>query len=336
MTHSSDPVSPLPVVLWTETATAGRDGQIIDRMHADIRVTAVGGPRSGEVVALARRLNCPHDDDFRKIMLRSEARWLLTGSMQDIDHRDFAGLSHDIRIAAIEPAIDSLADPPLSSDRINYLPAMLRSPGWNLAANPDEVIAAAQVTRLTSLGRPDHCTLFARLLDGWRTLVTLHGLPETIDAALTGPLPAAPESPRGLTGHIAGMARLERSRCILFEISDRAGRHERCIQMIGRAGRLIVTDDAYELSDENGEILDGSHVGDATSQQSDFVDQVIHDWRSLLSPPANPAALNPARLLEIESHALACTLAAMLSARTSQPESPAKLLALHDPAVTAR
>ncbi len=332
-----DGSNPTAVLIWTDTACAGRDGQIIDRMGPLVRVVGVGGPRTAEVDALARRLGCVHEDDLRKLLVDRPADVLLLGAAADVAVQDVAAaVAGGMMVVAIEPEADNFTDLYVirptgatteQADRVIAAAAFERSRGWTSAADPMQVVGAPQLISFTSFGHVDDCSLLSRLLDAWRFILSLTDMPHSIDASLSGPLGAVPQELRGLTGHIAAHARLPDGGSVVLQISDRAGEHRRHLMLVGKGGVLRVEDTDYTLRDTTGGLVDQSPP---LRGRTAFVDLIADDWRQVMRAPAGEPQ-NPAKQLVRERDALACCLATMLSARTQEPENPARLAELQLP-----
>lgn len=313
----------IEVVVWTDPQRAARDGQIIDRMAPAIRVVGVGGPRTAEIDALARRLDCAHDDDFRKLIVQHPGATLLLGAATDFQ------LADAVPVVALDVQTDAIED--LATLQEAYArhgagsrlaaPGFLRAAGWSSAADPLQVVGAPQHVSVLSFGHAADCSLAARLMDAWRTVLTLTDMPQSIDASLAGPLGGSvPQSLYGLTGHMAGHARLPGGGAAVVQVSDRAAQHLRQMHLIGKGGRLAVDDAGYQLFGADGEVMDQSR-GKAR-MPAGFIDLVVADWQGAIRQPPTATPLGR----EIELAAMACCLASVLSARTGEAESPAKLI----------
>jgi hypothetical protein len=313
----------IDIVLWTDAQRAARDGQIIDRMAPHVHVVGVGGPRTTEIDALSRRLDCPHDDDLRKLIVSHPGATLMLGSAADIQ------LTDDTSIIALDLEVDTIGDLAILQESHNVdgagqrlsLPGFMRSAGWSSAADPIEVTGAPQLVSVISFGHVGDCSLAARLMDGWRTVLSLSDMPESIDASLAGPLGASvPQSLFGLTGHMAGHARLPGGGVAMMQASDCAVAHLRQLHVVGKGGRLAVDHMGYQLFDVQGNLVDQTAKKDAKPRG--FIDLVVDDWQQSIRLPKATTPLE----MEVEQSALACCLASLLSARTGEPESPAKLI----------
>ncbi|MCC7192655.1 MAG: hypothetical protein IT444_07725 [Phycisphaeraceae bacterium] len=326
------------VVIWTDTARAPLAQRIVDRMGMSVRVIGLGGSRSAEVAALGRTFDSPTQDDFRKLIIDRPAAFVLLMTMEGLSREDLsAATTQGATVLTIEPPLaglemlgpvrgsEILPDTSRSTGgtagSVALLPAFVRSSGWISAADPHEHVGTAQLVSFTSLGLPNECSLFARLYDAWRTILHFTALPETVDATLVSVLSASPDNPRAATGHLALHARLAGTAAALIEVSDNGVIPRRNLHVLADKGRLEIGDSSYSLSS-----LDGQTVDHATSEKTpDFAELVADSWQRFISRP-DLAATDGAGSLPI--HTLACCLATLLSARTRQPESPQKILAL--------
>ncbi|MBB6430893.1 hypothetical protein [Algisphaera agarilytica] len=307
------------VTVWTSPDRANLAGELLDVMGGSVRPIGVGGPRSGELDDLGKRLGCAAGNDLRKLLIERPAASLLVTSLQGASIADLQSAAQDgTKVVCLEPLsveLDELGklEGPALPESVTFAPSFLRSPGFLAAADPQESVHPPQLIRLTSLGRPPHGSLLARLLDAWTTALEFTPMPETISASLTGPT-----SPiRQITGQLAAHARVANGNTVLIEASDTAASTRRELSVLSDEAQLRVSDGAYELHQSDGNILDAS---DTPTEQPSFVDLLAHQWRLTLDRPAPAAA--PQR------QALACVHACLLSARTGQPESPSNLLQL--------
>jgi hypothetical protein len=107
----------------------------------------------------------------------------------------------------------------------------------------------------------------------------------------------------------------------LIEVSDNGVIPRRNLHVLADKGRLEIDDSSYSLSN-----LDGQTVDHATSEKTpEFAELVADSWRRFITRPDLAASDGAGSM---PTHTLACCLATLLSARTRQPESPQKILAL--------
>lgn len=304
---------------------------LIDVMGGGVRPIGVGGPSADGRDKLAKDLDVPRFDDLRQMLIDCPAGFLILGTLEGVGDDDLPmAMARGAVVLSFEPVarsigeIEHLAEPatpaeggPHLGGRIVHVPAFERSPGFLAAADPHDALGEQCTLAITHLGPASTGSLFARMFDAWITLLGFIDLPETISAALAGQDGAVPENPRELTGRLTAHARLSDGGSTTLLISDRANPSPRRLQALGSESQLLITDTGYTLSRLDGELVD-EHTHDGPTSQTDLI---AHQWRRLIdqrAPAGDPGMLR-------ERSALACCLACQLSARTGQPESPARL-----------
>lgn len=329
---------PHEAVIWTDAARAPLAQRIVGHMGASVQVIGLGGARAAEVTALARAYDSPVQDDFRKLIIDRPAAFILLMTMDGLTREDLAAAAaRGATVLTIEPPLAALehAAPSRGSDAapesprgaagqagaVTMLPAFVRGAGWISAADPHEHIGTAQLVSFTSFGLPGECSLFARLYDAWRTVLHFTALPESVDTSLVSVLDASPDNPRAATGHLALHARLAGNAAALIEVSDRGVVPRRGLHALADKGRLEIDDNAYSLTSPDGKAMDHA----TPVARPDFAGLIAASWNRFVTRPDLAASDGSG---DQAIHTLACCLASLLSARTRQPESPRKLLAL--------
>ena len=324
------------VTVWTNAHRAPLVTSLLDVMGGDIRVIGVGGPRVAAVDDLAKRLDCPQEDDLRKLIVERPASFLLLATMEEVAREELlAAASQETILLALEPAAADLSELSRLTPRTSkaasvgrplsvvLLPAFRHSPGFVGSADPHDVLGEQRLVTIESCGRPEASSLYARLSDAWHTVLHFTPLPESIDASLAGPLTEIVDDLRQCAGRLGAHARMPDGSSAVLQISDQAADERRYLHVLGQQAELRITDTGYDLRQSDGQILDHSQP---TPTGIPFVDLIASQWRSLLHRRdlAEPTAagIPPHR----EADVLACCLACLLSARTGQPENPRKLL----------
>jgi len=195
-------------------------------------------------------------------------------------------------------------------------------------------IGAPRTLAVHALGTPAHGSLGARLFDAADLVLLLMGpaLPEGVHAVFTTPtaagggargIHAAPPPPdhiRGLDGDLSASLRFDRNRAATITASNRAGSHNLSLTLLTdqatatvRAGRLTVH--------HHGEGV--IPIAPAARPDEDpFVDALATQLTRYLESGVGLAG-------QVDFAAtLALCQAALLSARTGEPESPATMLKL--------
>ncbi|MFM9996208.1 MAG: hypothetical protein ACKVU4_10445 [Phycisphaerales bacterium] len=316
---------------------------------AELTIVAVGTPERGQAGRLATELasgsSTPEPrDDLRATLASSDAdlAWIAapgafgTGGSDDAA-AILAAHGRGMRIAAFEPIPASASDlaPGAWTDGTPCamnIPRVI--PGWPAALPPPETIAALGAVRALALewwGGPGDGSLTARVYGAMEAVRRIIGEPESVDAACVGPdhgrgVHALPgETLRDLHGDMTANLRFSDGRAATIAVSDRAGRWERSLALLGPGGRVRVHDDAFEWIGPDGATLDESatrtrrkKAGDDAPRPSPAAAAVAAALTAVLTPRSDEP---PTDTISI----LAMCHAALLSCRTGQPESPATI-----------
>jgi hypothetical protein len=322
------------VLVWADAERAPLVQAVLGLMPA-VRVVAVGGPRKAALVELAQHYQLHLADDLRKALLTHAADFFLHASSEGLAAADLLHLrSAGTAVLAIEPvtaSLDFLPPPPAPGESIVPIisvPALRSSPAWLCAAEPHEALGAVRSASLLALAPPAAGSLFARLYDALQTLIELVGVPETIDAAVTGPLALAPADLRALTGHLTAHLRFSSAASAVIQASDRSATWSRRLAAIAVHGQLTLDDHGYTFHGPDAAPLDSASPPAATTDPARLI---TLQWQRLIdsgAPRLPPAPATLALLGPDPRSTLACCQAALLSCRTGQPESPATLLHL--------
>jgi len=314
----NDPAHHHEVIIWADATRSSLIEQVLGRM-SDLNVLAVGGPRKSSLTDLAGTLDADVEDDLRKMLIDHPAGYLLLATAENLTAKDLEqARKADTTILALEPVaatLDVLGDEDMVRSIVR-IPAFDQCPAWLAAAEPEQALGTIQSIHLTSLCSPKSGSLYARLYDALDMLLTLMPAPETIDAALTGPLKQPPEDLRSLTGHITAHLRFATGASAVMHISDQAAAWSRRIVLLGTEGELELDDIGYRLVATGGQILDSL---DPETTHADPADLIIQQWRRLLDRPPQPRTAPPHQII-------AAAQSALLSCRTGELESLATLL----------
>lgn len=327
---SADPTAP-EVTVWLDEAYEKPITGLIDVMGGGVRPIAVGGPVAEGRARLARALDVPQYDDLRKMLVDQPAGFLLLGTVNGVGEDDLPmAMARGAAVLSYEPVagslgeLEHLVEPAVPADggahlggRIVHTPGFERSPGFLAAADPHDALGEQRTLAMTNLGPKGAGSLFTRLFDAWVTLLGFMDLPETISASLTGQNGPVPDSPRDLTGRLTAHSRQPDGGSAVIFASDQAAPTPRSLHTLGDESQLLITDAGYILRRLAGEVVD-EYTHDGPTSPTDLV---AHQWRRLIdqrAPAGDPGMTR-------ERSALACCLACQLSARTGQPESPARL-----------
>lgn len=317
-------------IIWTDSARVDLVGAVLDRLP-QTKVLAIGGPSKGSLAEFAARLDLTPQDDLRSMLLPTpdsptpHSLLLATGegltSGAITQARDAS-----IPILALEPPA-AHQDEVVESDEINSqfriitAPSLRLSPGWIAAADPQDALGRIRALQISVLAPPSVCSLYARLYDAFDMAIHLLGLPESIDAALTGPLSEPPDRLRALTGHITAHLRFTSDAAATLTVSDRAATWDRRLLALGASAQITLHDSDYKLINADGQLLDALQPPTSAPQPADLIARLWTQLQNAPATPSSPQSPDPRQII-------ACCDATLLSARTAQPESPATMLRL--------
>lgn len=313
---------------------------------ASLAVVAAGSPSARAVSAepgVAESLGADPITDLRRALATTDVDLVLLaasthpsdGALDDPELlRSLA--ERNVRVASMEPTPAAALDLPRfqrsdAEELVRFVPSTRRARGFRSAAEVIESIGAPRTLAVAQRSALGQGSLFARLFDAMELIFTLLGEPESIDAANAGPVSAsgvhlAPgESLRDLRGDLTANVRFGGARSASLSLSDSAGRWFRGATLVAQHGSLRMDDKSFEVIAPDGRTVDRSRTRlssgatddpPAASAIAEQVSQLL-DLRAPRLPP-----------LAGRGHAavLAMCEAALLSARTGQPESPATFL----------
>jgi hypothetical protein len=180
-------------------------------------------------------------------------------------------------------------------------------------------------------------SLGARLYDAMHTVHSILGVPESIDASIitqvaTSGLRLEPgEALRHLHGDLTANLRYAGAKSAALSLSDRAGRWFRGVALVGESGCIRMDESGVERNDADGQVIEKSPVPrkkSASKAGALFEDIIDAPALEALAESArramDPRAPKP-EPFDLEAVLSMCE-AAILSARTGQPESPATVV----------
>lgn len=303
---------------------------------AGLELIGAGGPKKGRTTAIAQDLGVEHVDDLRAVLATADADLVLIADPGDFatgDSRDDAAVIHEARqrgllIATLEPipptALDLAAGGWLAGtgrsrpiDAINVCPLARHSGAFQSAAEAIRHFSPCHALAIESWRTPVEGSLGAALFAAADLVLNLMGEPESIDAAYTDPAGSSTtpgETLRGLHGVLTANLRFAHGRIGSLIVGDNAARWNHSATLLGEAGRLCIRDDGFEWIEPGGT----THERDSHGSTPPTAAHAIAGQLMRILDPATP---EPAPT----DHAaiLALAHAAVLSARTGHPESPA-------------
>lgn len=322
--------------------------------QARLQVIAAGSPSGSARAASLRVEGAEEFTDLRSVLTSTDAKALLLMTGAGAEPIAAAGEQSPLRdaellricqtrgitVISLEPIPASTsfyADAPAPGEGVRALPLvplMAHSKVFADALEAMETLGSPRTVSLSFWSGPGQGTLGARLFDAATVVHALLGVPESIDASIvtrvsvSGVRLAPGETMRDLRGDLTANIRFAGAKAASFSLSDRGGRWFRGLSIVGDGGRMRMDERGFECFTSDGADTDASTHPRRRSAASaahspvdpgavEAIAQAITratDPRAPKAPPIDHAAV------------LATCEAAILSARTGQPESPATIL----------
>jgi len=325
-------------IIWCEQAHARFVRDVCDALGA--RVVAAGTPHgAAEHFAEAEKI-----DDIRHALLSRDADLALIATARAADGEAAADLLDDPaylrdarkRIRTIvttcpSPTSVRLAPSPGESDRmpVRFVPRFNMLDSFSNARDALETFESVRSLSFSSRCAAAHGRLGARLLDAMLTVHTVLGIPESIDATVITPQQTAgihratPEALAELSGDLTANLRFSSPRAASITLSDRGGRWFRGASLVGELGCVRIDDDSFEHIDPEGIVVDGSRdEGQSSPSDGPAVRVISRQIAQAMDPRVPPPPQQDLRVV------LSMCQAAILSARTGEPESPGTIMRL--------
>jgi len=333
-------------VLWLERAQ--EDFALALVRAAGLVPVALGvadAASRGRADALAQAFpDAQHPTDPRQALTTGDADLAIflsaSGARDALDDASVlaSAAERGVKLATLEPTPASTLDLARferalgSAEPVRAVPALSRAPVFAHALDLLEQVGPVRTLSVATRCARGQGTLFARLFDAMDIVLSLLGEPETVDAAVCGPVVpgrvhlAPGDSLRDLRGDLTANLRYAGACAASLSLSDNAGRWFRGVTLVGHGGCLRFDDASYEFIDPSGKTVDSSAAGDrrgrtnpgaAHALAAASCAQQIHamfDAHAAPAPPRKTATV------------LAMAEAALLSARTGTPESPGAVL----------
>jgi len=304
--------------------------------HAGLRIDLVGC--SGENCAastpgVAGSLDAAPADDLRGAIASAPVEVIFIGALtpEESEHTLLARESlraleqRNVRVFSLAPPPGRIGDLGHWFDagpaRIDMIPMVRRSPGFRAAVAAMEEFGPVRTVAISARSGVALGSLGARLVDAMDAALSLLGIPDSIDAAISHPSPATgvPETLLELRGDCGALLRHPDGKSASVSLTDQGGRWFRGVTILGEGGCLRVEDDGFEWIGHDGALIDRSERGPEAFDPARIIGSAIRRGLEGATEAEDPATLQ---------RVLAMAEAAGLSARTGEPESPAKLLRL--------
>ncbi|MCC6284780.1 MAG: hypothetical protein IT439_05685 [Phycisphaerales bacterium] len=322
--------------------------ELVRAVAADLgaSIALAGSPVKGHAGAVAEALGCAGAGDLREVLATDAAKAVLIADAGEFGAGDGTGdagacagaRARGVQVFTLEPIPASALD--LGTGQWNK-PRLGQTPADCVTCVPlvqfgramrhaSEALAAFGKPRDAALewtGPATAGSLGARLYGALSACALLMGEVETIDASCVSAarapgLHALPgERLRDLHGEVCAHVRFSDARAATVFVSDQSGLPRRRVRLFGPGGAFVLGDSFFRWTGLSGEPVDAWNdpagaQGAGLTSESGLIAEAIRVGLGL----AGPAPLPP----DGES-ALALSHAALLSARTGQPESPAMI-----------
>jgi len=341
---TSDTEPPIPptqsrrALCWLDPGQVGLVQDVAGR--ASLEIVGVGAPTMDGASRIASQLDAEPFSDFRQALTSTDAALLLLGvapdsleaALTDASSPVRTAIARGVRIVSLEPVPTSVVEAHAWAQQrspvpLHLAPLLRNAPGFAAAMDALESFGAVRTVSFAARCGAGQGSLAARLVDAMDAVATLLGEPEAVDAAIAGPHAAsglrlaAGDSLRQLTGDLTAHLRFPDDRAAVVVLSDQAGRWFRGVTMLGPKGCFRLDERGFEWIDLEGATVDSSGQSQSESGEDAGAARAVAEQIERLLDPRAPA---PARLDLVR--ALALAEAALLSARTAQPESPQTIL----------
>lgn len=313
------------VLVWLEPEQAGFVREVAAR--AQLEIVIAGSPVKARSDHVAAELNARALHDVRAGLASADVDLVWLASTGDFGASNLASDARAITIAAdrgvliaasaplpasvdeltAHPWLDADAPPQSPLARVAWIGTLRRSAAMLSHAELLREAGTPRCLAVHATCAPQHGSLAGRLLSAWDAVLHMVGVPESLDAVYTSPrrapsMHALPgKSLDHLSGDLACIARFADGRSATVLASDQGDRWEWRVESL--AGNVIT-----RVESEPGR---DAGVQECARELAGLLDQTL--------PPLPPVAI---------ADVLATAQACLLSARTSQPESPASFLRL--------
>lgn len=347
--------SPTPVLAWLEPSQQPLLEAVAAR--AKLRIVGAGSPASSARAGAIRIEGAQEFTDLRSVLTSTEAAAVLlmtgagaepiaaTGEQSPLRDAELLRLcqSRSMAVLPLEPLPSSAADlaalaPAANSEHWGWtpmLPLLARSRVFFDAAEALQAFGPPRTLSISFWSGPGQGSLASRLFDASLLAHTLLGVPESIDASVvtrvsvSGVRMAPGETLRDLRGDLTANLRYAGAKAASFSLSDRGGRWFRGVSIVGDAGRLRFDEKCFEHITVEGTTADSSAPPRRRSGSAAVPPELADVGAAEAIAEAISRALDPHALkappLDLAAVLATCD-AAILSARTGQPESPATIL----------
>jgi hypothetical protein len=299
------------------------------------RSRAPSRTRAGE---LASALGAEPADDLRAALASFDAAVALildpgpfAEAAAEEDLAAIAGArARGVRVCTLEPMPGSAIELPAwisgsarVCEALSLGPPAALLPGFAAAGEVRAAFGPVRTMAVECAGTPPQGTLGAQLVRALTLVLSWMGEPELIDASYIAPHatkglhPLPGRTLRGLRGHATAHLRLPDGRAAVLTASDAAPAWHIAATLVGPGGRLAIDADGFSWTGPDGALVDEHRRAGAAGAASTF-EAAAAAWIASELASAAHAPTDPVPVF-------AAAHAALLSARTGVPESPATI-----------
>ena len=360
-----DGVDALRLLIWADGASSRLIERVVGavgRSVEGLRVIGVAGEQRSVATDLAGSLGTEAVDDLRVRLVEERPDWLLLGTVDGLK-RDSLEAAKQVgcRVISLEPIPpehhslfaktragqadhggddDEMGEDGSPGEAVEgaiFSPRIRASGVWASADDPLGALGSVRAGSVVCLAPQESGSLLSRLYDGFDLVVAAFGLPETVDASLSGALANPPEELRGLTGHVTAHVRFTDGASVTLVASDRAARWTRRVSLLGSGAHLELDDARYRLLGADGVDVEREDAAGKVKKRRvrktykdvaiDPADLIAEQWvREISGMGSGVPAVRRCDEPESDHQLFACCQAALLSCKTAEPESPGRLL----------
>ncbi|MCB9845333.1 MAG: hypothetical protein H6811_05040 [Phycisphaeraceae bacterium] len=335
--------------LWLREDQASLARRLVDL--ASLEPVLAGSPRHARSRAVADALGIPAADDLRGVLTSADVDAVILLATEGLAIDDAASdvtaiaaaHARGVRLVSLEPVPASALEFASSAwsrwrqaalgatEPVQFVPRLRVGEAFVGAAEVLESFGPPRTLSIEAMAPPQAGSLGARLFSSLDLALGAMGEPETIDASYApaqraGSLvPQAGDSLRDLEGEMLALLRYEDGRHASIIASNVAGGWRRRVTMLGAEGRIDLDDRHWVWTNASGQAVDGGGRRDASdgverneNGEALAAEAITDHLRRVFrrDPGESPIDL---------STLLATAQAALLSARTGQPERPATI-----------
>ena len=298
-----------------------RQASILRAMFDDgpLEPAAIGG-EAASVRDEATRFDVPHHDDPRGLALADADATLIADPDRVMPTEVLASMIAEaerarrplLTLAPRPASIEESAELLGSANLPTPVPCFRDLPAGRRLIDAATAFESPTAATIECSGPEREAAITGRLFDAFDLLSIWFGIPTHVDAAAARPVATPSTGPT----RILATARFADGRAASVTAGTEVGRHARVVTLFGPSGRLQSNDGRLDWAGPGGESIDRE-----SSPEGGEVDFTTELAASIRAQVRIRAGVEKGRSSETTVDLLATCEAAMLSARTGEPES---------------